>query len=258
MNDTDISPWSFLVVADPHLREDEPFVIPQGTEGVTALAKFRRILERAEKLQPSPQFMMLLGDLHVDKFESLLPEIPMPVHVVFGNHEYIEDRARLRTLFASDLGEGDFYTFEQNGTLFICLCNAVPGDHVGYFESQRIRPNVGQLEWLEEQLKRGQQYEHCIVFGHVPPAPDARPHQDHLTHNDALWLRHQVQQNHPSALFFGHRHQRIWFDIATTPVYSLCSSNWNFDANEPIGFLHVTVHPECLDVEFINIVHETA
>jgi hypothetical protein len=242
--------WSFVVVADPHLREDDPFVIPHGGEGLTALTKFRRVLQRAQQLQP--QFMMLLGDLHVDKFEPLLPEIPMPIHVVFGNHEKMPDRARLRELFANDFGDRDFYTFEQNDTLFICVCNAVPGDHVGYFESQRITPNVGQLAWLEEQLIRGQQYQHCIVFGHVPPSPDGEPHQDHLTFNDAQWLRQRVEKYHPTALFFGHRHQHIWFDIAETPVYSLRSCNWNFDAEEPTGFLHVTIFPERIDVKFIN------
>lgn len=244
--------WSFVVVTDLHLGEDDPFVIPKGGEGLTAREKFCRVLQRAEKLQPAPQFMMILGDFRVVKFEPLLPEIPMPVHVVFGNHEQMADRARLRELFPDDFGDRDFYTFEQNDTLFICTCNAVPGDHVGYFESQSITPNVGQLAWLEEQLARGQQYKHCIVFGHVSPSPDSEPHKDHLTHNDAMWLRRCVERYHPTALFFGHRHQRIWFDIAQTPVYSLRSCNWNFDPEEPPGFLHVTCHQDTFEVEFIN------
>lgn len=251
---TSLPPWSLIVVADPHLREDEPYVVPHGAEGLTAREKFRRVLEYAKQLNPAPQFMMILGDLQLEKFEPLLPEIPMPVHVVMGNNDKREDRQRLRTLFAEDFQNGDFYTFERNGTLFICLCNAVPGDHVGYFESQRITPNVGQLQWLEEQLRRGREYQHCIVFGHVPPSPDGKPHPHHLTHNDALWLRAQVQQHRPSALFFGHRHQRIWFDIAGTPVYSLRSCNWNFNAEEPPGFLHVVVDENHLDVTFINTI----
>lgn len=246
--------WSFVVVADPHLREDDPYVIPNGAEGLTALEKFRRVLQRSEQLQPPPQFMMLLGDLHVDKFEKVIPEIPLPFHVVIGNHEKLTDRQKLRELFKDDFQERDFYSFEQNDTLFICLCDSVPGDHVGHFESQNITPNVGQLAWLEEQLQHGQQYAHCIVFGHVSPSPDGQPHQDHLTHNDANWLRDCVQQYQPSALFFGHRHQHIWFDIAGTPVYSLRSCNWNFDAEEPPGFLHVTVSPDGVDVQFINTI----
>jgi hypothetical protein len=251
-----MNPWSFVVAADLHLREDDPYVIPNGAEGLTALEKFRRVLHRVPQLQPVPQFLMLLGDLHVEQFEKVMPEIPLPVHAVAGNHEKMADRQRLRQLFATDFQERDFYSFEQNGSLFICLCNSIPGDHVGYFESQRITPNIGQLAWLEEQLIRGQQYQHCVVFGHVPPSPDGCPHQDHLTFNDAQWLRQRVEKYQPTALFFGHRHQRIWFDIARTPVYSLRSCNWNFDADEPIGFLHVTVFPERLDVEFINTVNE--
>jgi len=244
--------WSFVVVADPHLREDDPYVVPEGAAGITAREKFRRVLERARQLQPAPQFMMLLGDLHVERLEPRLPEIPFPVHVVFGNHERPEDRQRLRALFPDDLGDQDFYTFEQNGTLFIGICNAVSGDHLGFFESQHITPNVGQLAWLEKQLERGRQYKRCIVFGHVPPSPDGAPHQDHLTHNDALWLHDCVKRYRPTALFFGHRHQRIWFDIAGTPVYSLRSCNWNFDTKEPIGFVHVTCHQDDFEVEFIN------
>ena len=60
------------MVADPHLREDDPFVSPHGGEGLTALTKFRRVLQRAQQLQP--EFMMLLGDLHVD-YENAAPFI---------------------------------------------------------------------------------------------------------------------------------------------------------------------------------------
>jgi hypothetical protein len=245
-------PWSFVVATDPHLREDNPFRTPKGTEGMPALEKFRRVLEDAARLQPAPQFLMLLGDLHLEKFEPLLPEIPWPVHVIAGNHELTEDRARLRELFAADFQGRDFYTFEHNGSLFINMCNAVPGDHVGYFESQRITPNTGQLAWLETQLQRGRDFQHCILFGHVPPTPDGTPHRHHLSSNDALWLRRRVQQYQPSALFFGHRHQRICFQIADTPVYSLESCNWNFNPNEPVGFVHVTVFADRLEVEFIR------
>jgi len=242
---------SFVVATDLHLREDQPYVEPRCAPGMTATEKFRHLLKKMGHLKPAPQFIMLLGGLHVEKLELLLPEIPLPIHVVMGNHERGADRQRLREVFADDFKDSDFYTFEHGNTLFICLCNAVPGDHVGYFESQHIRPNVGQLAWLEAQLARGQEYERCIVFGHVPPSPDGQPHGDHLTHNDALWLRDRVQQYHPTALFFGHRHQRIWFDIAQTPVYSLLSCNWNFDAEDPIGFVHVTCSGSDLDVAFI-------
>lgn len=244
--------WSFVAVGCPHLREDEPFRVPKGAEGMTAVAKFERVLERMQDLRPAPAFMLMLGDIHPEKLEPILPDIPVPIHAIAGNHERPRHRAQLREMFADDFQGRDFYAFEHRDALLIGMCNAVPGDHVGYFEAEGIEPAEGQREWIEAQLRAGASHRHCIVFGHVPPHPEPGvEHQAHLAPDDAAWLRQRVERHRPSALFFAHRHRQLWFNIAETPVYSLRSCNWNFDPLEPLGFVHVKVFADRLEVGFI-------
>lgn len=236
--------WSFAVVADPHLQEDRKGE-PTGVE------KFQRVLASLEALQPQPELMLLLGDLHVEKLVPLLPQIPIPVHVVMGNHEGTEPRKLLRERFAPDFGGKDYYTFVHRESLFIGLCTAAPTDHVGHFESEFITPGVGQCAWLEAQLRSRRRYRHCFVFGHIPPERHCRPNGMCLTQNDSRFLHDVVRQHRPTALFFGHLHAEASFDIAGIPLFGVRSCNWNFN-QEPTGFLHVLVGRGAPQARFIE------
>ena len=236
--------YSFIALADAHLREDR--------EGeLTGVEKFRRALEAMRGLQPQPESMLMLGDIHPEKLEPLLPEVPMPIYPVAGNHETRAHREALRAMFPDVFQGKDFYTVERGDDLFIGMCTARAGDHVGTFESQDITPGIGQCEWITEQLARREQFARVFMFGHIPPEQQARPSGMCLEQNDSRWLLDVVAQTHPTALFFGHRHYRVWFDVDGVPVYGLRSCNWN-SKGEPVGFLHVKVFADRLEVEFVD------
>jgi len=236
--------YSFVAVADPHLR--------QNLEGeLTGEEKFRRVFAAIRTLDPAPEFMLLLGDIHPDVLERLLPESPLPIHPVAGNHESKKDRELLRNLFPDDFRDRDFYSFTHRGDLFIGLCDAGHVDHVGHFETESVKPSVGQCEWIEERLAARGEFRRVVLFGHIPPDPALKPNGMCLGRNDARWLHEQVRQTRPTALFFGHRHRRAWFDIDGVPVFGMRSCNWNF-AKEPVGFGQVTTTPEGLTVRFVE------
>lgn len=237
-------PWAFAVVSDLHLHEDRP-------GEATGVEKFRRVLAKLPTLAPRPELLLLLGDLHLEKLEALLPEVSLPIFPVAGNHESVANRRRLSALFPDCLGDGDYYAFERHDTLFLGLCTAAARDHVGHFESETIRPDVGQCHWLTRQLARRGEFRHCVLFGHIPPEAECRPNGMCLGENDGRFLHAQVKRYRPTALFFGHRHQRIDFTIDGVPVYGLPSCNWNF-GGEPAGLLHVTATATGLDVRFIE------
>ena len=136
-------PFNFVVLADPHLREDRP-------GEPTGVAKFLEVLAQIKALPRQPDFILMLGDTHPEKLAPLLPQIGLPVHVVAGNHETIAHRQQLRALFPQDFGDRDFYAFTHKGCRFIGLCTALVGDHVGHFESQDITPPIGQMQFLEQ------------------------------------------------------------------------------------------------------------
>lgn len=237
--------WSFAVVADPHLAEDRAGQ-PTGVE------KFRRTMERIEAMEPRPEFVVVLGDLHVKKLPDVLKEVRLPLHVMAGNHESAADRKQLRELFANDFQGKDFYAFEHRGSQFIVLCTAAQGDHVGHLESEFITPGVGQGEWLEKQLAERGRFRHSFLFGHIPPEAQNRPNGMCLAQNDSRFVHDLVKKHRPTALFFGHRHAEVNFDIDGVPVYGGRSCNWNFQG-QPTGFLLVKMLPEKAEVTFVEV-----
>jgi len=235
--------YSFVAVADPHLRED--------SEGLTGVEKFELVLEKAGALSPQPDFMLLLGDIHTEKLEPMLGDIRLPIHAIAGNHDTNEARQQLREMFPDDFHGKDFYCFEHKDSLFIGLCDALVESTVGHFDSEGITPPVGQCEWLQQQLAASLDYKHTFIFAHIPPEPQNNPNDMCLAQNDSRFLHEIVKQYQPTALFFGHLHERVWFSIDGVPVYAMRSCNWNFN-DEPIGFLQVSVFPQELEVYFIE------
>lgn len=239
----DAADYVFAAIADPHLREDRE-------DEPTGVEKFRALLTRLREEAPEAEFALLLGDIHPEKLEPLLPEIGMPLHVVHGNHERVSHREMLREMFPGDFEGRDYYSFERGDDLFVALCTATPGDHVGHLQSQYITPPTGQLAWLEEVLGRRDEWRHVFVYGHVPPEEQCRASNMCIAQNDARWLFSLVEQTKPTALFFGHRHKRVDFSIDGTPVYGVRSVNWN-SGGEPRGGMVVTVGEDGIDTRFV-------
>ncbi len=240
--------YVFAAIADPHLRENR--------EGEpTGVAKFRAALERVNEVAPACVFALLLGDIHPERLEPLLPDIALPLHAVAGNHESVNHRKMLREMFPDDFGGRDFYSFQRGGDLFIALCTAIPGDHVGHLQSQFIEPPVQQCAWLEELLAQRSDFRHVFLFGHVPPEAQNRPSTMCLAQNDSRWLQGIVTESRPTALFFGHRHRQIDFTIEGVPVFGVRSCNWN-SGGETIGFLLVAVFSDGIETRFVPTVME--
>jgi len=237
------SEYTFAVIADPHLREDR--------EGEpTGVEKFRALLARMAEEAPEAEFALVLGDIHPEKLEPLLPEIALPLHVVHGNHEQVSHRKVLREMFPDDFAGRDYYSFERGDDLFVGLCTATPGDHIGHLQSQYITPQTQQLSWLEDLLSRREQWRHVFVYGHVPPEPECRGNGMCIAQNDARWLTDLVARTRPTGLYFGHRHKRINFEIAGVPVRGVRSANWN-SQGEPVGGLTVQVDERGTRTRFV-------
>lgn len=235
--------YTYAAIADPHLREDRDGE-PTGVE------KFQALLARLGEQTPRPEFALLLGDIHPEKLEPMLPEIDLPLHVVHGNHEQVSHREMLRGMFPEDFGERDYYSFEHGPDLFIALCTAIPGDHVGHLQSQYIAQSLNQPAWLEDLLARRQQWRHVFIYGHIPPEEQSRASSMCLAQAESRWLHDLVRESQPTALFFGHRHKQANFAIGDVPVYGMRSVNWNSGA-EPVGGLLVTVGPQESQVRFV-------
>lgn len=235
--------YTFAAIADPHLRENR--------EGEpTGVEKFQALLARLQQQNPTPEFALVLGDIHPEKLEPMLPEIALPLHVVHGNHEQMSHREMLRGMFPGDFQGRDYYSFERGPDLFVGLCTAIPGDHIGHLQSQYITPQTEQLAWLEDLLARRAEWRHVFVYGHIPLEEQCRASTMCIAQNDARWLHDLVARTRPTRLFFGHRHKRADFEIAGVPVFGLRSANWN-SGGEAVGARVVRVIGERVETRFV-------
>ena len=222
------------------------------------MEKFKILLKQVQSLPRKPEFMLIVGDIHVKPFKAIMSEVDfeIPMHVIAGNNDIATDRKVLREMFPDDFKGRDFYSFKHKSCLFIGICDAIPKDQVGHLSSQHIAGSVsaagdGQCKWLKNQLAENEnKAEHIFIFGHIAPHPDGIERNMFLAANDQTFLRKLILKYEPTALFFGHYHRRMRFKIGDSPVFIVRSSNWNF-FDEPYGFLEVTVSKDTIRTEFI-------
>ena len=236
-------PFAFCVVADPHTSEPPK----KGLESCgNAVEKFFACVREMEKLEgeEKPDFMLIVGDVHLWELRKHLDRVPIPMHVIAGNHDAGGAKREMRDLFPADFKQGgreaDYYSFVHKGVRFIGLCNAI-ADHIGHLCSEDIVPR-GQCEWLEGELAGPER--HKIIFAHIPPEPQGRDLNMFMARNDSRYFNQLLERTQPTAAFFGHQHlATVERKVGRTRSFVLRSCCWN-GRRAPIGFMVVRVTPE--------------
>lgn len=241
-------PFNFAVIADPHIGETR---IRAGYErygghlqGFLAAVRAMETLPANER----PEFILVLGDIHMWALRKHLDRIGIRMYVIAGNHENtVERRDELRELFPNDFRvdgkPSDYYSFVHKGVRFVGICNAgAGGDHVGHLCSEIIRP-AGQCDWIERELARPERTK--IIFAHVPLEPEGRSRNNYLAQNDSRRLLDMIARYRPTAMFFGHHHppETTEFAIGETKGFILRACSWNRKGAAP-GFLLVGILPD--------------
>ncbi len=248
------APFCFCVVADPHCSETpKEGLVKEGS----GLDKFFKTVDAMKQLpeEDKPDFILLLGDIHVDTLKPRLSEVGIPMHATPGNHEADQEtRKALRALFPGDFSidgkPSDYYSFVHKGVRFIGMCDAGKGgEHVGQLCSENITPS-GQCEWLERELAAPEPGK--VLFAHIPPEPNGQDRNMYLSRNDSRWFNALVQEKQPTAMFFGHLHNATAeYAIGKTRVFTVRSSCWN-SGKAPIGFLHVRMSGDGIQMREIE------
>jgi 3',5'-cyclic AMP phosphodiesterase CpdA len=139
-------------LSDPHVQDDE--------SAAALAAAVRSVLE----LTPAPDAVLVSGDLvehgtaaEYERVHDLLGPLPMPVHVLPGNHD---DPAALRARF------GAAQTADVGGLRLIACDTTQPGRDDGRLD----------LAWLAERLAESDAP--TIVAMHHPPMPIGIPALD--------------------------------------------------------------------------------
>lgn len=149
-------------LSDPHID-----VGPGDTGSSEALAA---AVEAVLALDPAPDAVLVSADLtnrsdarSYERVRELLAPLPMPVHVLPGNHD---DREALRAWFTDDdvagLHQDPFHYTVSCGELRLVVCDTtVPGRDDG-------RLDAGALQWLEDELAAEPSVPTIVAMHHVP------------------------------------------------------------------------------------------
>jgi 3',5'-cyclic-AMP phosphodiesterase len=152
-----VTPTLLAQLSDPHLD-----VGPGDRGSAQALAA---AVAAVLALRPLPDAVVITGDIanggaaaEYARAYELLEPLPMPVHVLPGNHD---DREALRERFALP-GDGPLQYVAKCGELRLVVCDTQrPGRDDGALDG-------GRLEWLQAQLD-AEPRTPTIVAMHHPP-----------------------------------------------------------------------------------------
>jgi Icc protein len=149
-------------LSDPHVE-----VGPGDTGSVDALAA---AVEAVRRVEPAPDAVLVSGDLtnlsdarSYERVRELLAPLPMPVHVLAGNHD---DREALRAWFTDDDVAGvsgdPFQYVARWGVVRLVACDTtVPGRDDG-------RLDAGAVAWLADVLAAEPDVPTIVAMHHTP------------------------------------------------------------------------------------------
>jgi 3',5'-cyclic AMP phosphodiesterase CpdA len=155
---------TFLQISDSHIGFDRPANPNPG-------ATLQEAINKIKALSTKPAFMIHTGDItHLSKVaefddaEKLISQARLDVHYVPGEHDVIDEGAKL---YGERYGRGTkgagWYSFDAGGVHFVGLVNVVNLKAGGL-------GNLGndQLAWLEGDLKDRSASTPIVVFAHIP------------------------------------------------------------------------------------------
>jgi len=196
---------TFLHFSDFHIQERKGIL----KEGVDPWLKLEKVIEVARELNVKPAFSIVTGDIAQNGSEEgyvlakeFIREIEAlggPVIPAVGN---VDRRENFRKNMLEGAGEGPcFYSQTVGGLHVVILDSQTPGADTGSFGG-------GQLDWLEEELRRAPEPS-VIAFHHpvfdVPFLLGMTPAI--FDPDDARRFREIVAGRGVLGVFCGHLHQ---------------------------------------------------
>jgi 3',5'-cyclic-AMP phosphodiesterase len=219
-------------LSDPHMRV--------GDDDSGAGAALNRAVQTLLALRPAPQAVIVTGDLadggqpaEYERLRELLAPLPMPVHVLPGNHD---DRGALREHFELDGDPGELVQYSARcGDLRVVACDTLqPGRDDGAL----------RVDWLEEQLVAEPFVPTVVAMHHVPltiglPVLDeiGLPGEQVRALRDLLARSPQVRR-----VVAGHVHRTVAGSVGGCPVLACTSTN--LQARLELGAPDLTWAPE--------------
>lgn len=250
--------FRFVVLSDAHAAPADA----QPLDGLDSLDGFKRAVAAVERLDPTPDFVVHLGDLVGEEtaeayaaFAHVAALVRVPQYVVLGNHD-VPDLAAAAMSTPDDTDRsgapGGCYAFQRGSAVLVAMNSRVEGRAGGL---------VGpvQREWLAATLA-AHGGTPAVVFVHHPPARIGIDWLDELGLEDGPEVLEVIRAaGSVRVVFSGHVHQRRSIDAGGVLVHTV-PSTWmmlNEDRRERLargrGFLVVDVRLDRIAIERVLI-----
>jgi predicted MPP superfamily phosphohydrolase len=160
-----VQPFTFVQLSDSHIGFDKP-------PNADARATFQEAIAKVRALPVQPDFIIHTGDVsqlsrdeEFDDAAQMLKATGLPVFVIPGEHDMLDDgggKAFLARFGKGSKGSG-WYSFDHRGVHFVALVNVAdlkPGG-MGSLGAE-------QLKWLKADLAGRASSTPIVVFAHMP------------------------------------------------------------------------------------------
>jgi predicted MPP superfamily phosphohydrolase len=126
---------------------------------------FAKMIDKIKSLEPS--LVLILGDLvehgtnsQHGEIADILKTLPIPYHIVVGNHDYASDtdRRSFEQLHPKTIN----YTFDHAGWQFIGL------DTTEGPKSRGVKIPDATIQWLDQELPKLDKHKPTVLFTHFP------------------------------------------------------------------------------------------
>lgn len=216
-------PTPFLVaqVSDPHIGGDWGSA-EANADPVAGLAS---VLDAVADMPNRPDVLLVTGDLvehgateEYDRVHELLTAVPVPVHVLPGNHDRREG-LRARFGLPGNDGEPVQYSADLGPLRLVTLDTTIPGRAGGELDADR-------LAWLDAELALAPQQPTLLAMHHPPAATGIAPWDAIGLHPGSRAALEQIVVRHPQVqrMVAGHIHQPLISTLAGRPVLTIPST----------------------------------
>ena len=155
---------TFLQISDSHVGFDKP-------ANPNAKGTLEEAIGRIRALPRQPSFMIHTGDIthlskpaEFDDADKIISQAKLDVHYVPGEHDIIDEEAKLYRERYGRGSKGDgWYSFDAGGVHFVGLVN-VKNLKAGGMGSL----GEDQLKWLADDLKGRTASTPVVLFAHIP------------------------------------------------------------------------------------------
>ena len=230
-----VSPFSFAIIADPHLYSPKDHVFDKQLEDAVA---------QVNAMAKQPDFVMVMGDVahhgeldQLEKGKRILSKLKVPIRSIPGEHDWYLD---MGAGWKANFGD-EFWSFDHKGVHFIGMNSILVPD---FWTKDNLTPqqrrdwfmplnspvpgvwgtDKRQRDWLTKDVAKLPASTPVVIFTHSP-LWDYYPRWNFQV-SDSKEIRAILSKFNHVMAFHGHVHHTVYNKIGNLTSIGTMSTSW--------------------------------